>query len=252
MAVTDQSTRCTLTMSDVERARLLTLLEREGWGKRTSRLAVRNRPITKTRCTKQETGLQGRSKSSAVPDALHRFPDLPGEDAAMTGEFLAVEAIVDILRGSRNKYEFDPNSGAFVSTVFSFSSVHYPGDYGFIVGTKCGDSDPLDVLILVEEPTFPGCRVLARPIGVLFMEDEGGDDEKILAVPQGDPRFAEVYDLKDLPHHWLTEVENFFATYKVLEGKTARTGEWKSAGKPAWHWQGLVSGRTGGQKGDNI
>ena len=116
--------------------------------------------------------------------------------------------------------------------------MHYPGDYGFIVGTKCGDSDPLDVLILVEEPTFPGCRVLARPIGVLFMEDEGGDDEKILAVPQGDPRFAEVYDLKDLPHHWLTEVENFFATYKVLEGKTARTGEWKGAGKPAWHWRG--------------
>jgi inorganic pyrophosphatase len=110
-----------------------------------------------------------------------------------------------------------------------FSAVHYPGDYGFIVGTKCADGDPLDVLILVEEPTFPGCRVRVRPIGVLLMEDIGGDDEKILAVPVGDPRFAEVYDLKDLPHHWLSEVENFFSTYKVLEGETAATGEWKGA-----------------------
>ena len=110
-----------------------------------------------------------------------------------------------------------------------YSSVHYPGDYGFLVGTRCGNGDPRDVLILVEEPTFPGCRVRVRPIGVLFMEDECGEDEKILGVPEGDPRFAEVFDLKDLPHHWLAEVENFFATYKVLEGKAASTGEWKGA-----------------------
>jgi inorganic pyrophosphatase len=110
-----------------------------------------------------------------------------------------------------------------------YSSVHCPGDYGFVVGTRCDDDDPLDVLILVEEPTFPGCRVRVRPIGVLLMEDEGAADEKLLAVPQGDPRFAQVYDLKDLPHHWLSEVENFFATYKVLEGKESSTGEWKGA-----------------------
>ena len=97
------------------------------------------------------------------------------------------------------------------------------------MGTKCGDGDALDVLILVEEPTFPGCRVRVRPIGVLLMEDEGGDDEKILAVPECDPRFAEVYDLQDLPRHRLTEVENFFSTYKVLEGNAASTGEWKGA-----------------------
>ena len=85
----------------------------------------------------------------------------------MTGEFLAVDAIVEIPRGSRNKYEFDPASGSIRLDRVLFSSVHYPGDYGFIMGTKCGDGDPLDVLILVEEPTFPGCRVRVRPIGVL-------------------------------------------------------------------------------------
>ena len=147
----------------------------------------------------------------------------------MNGQFLAVDAIVEIPRGSRNKYEFDPASESIRLDRVLFSSVHYPGDYGFIVGTKCGDGDPLDVLILVEEPTFPGCRVRVRPIGVLHMRDEGGDDEKILAVPDGDPRFAEVNDLNDLPHHWLAEVKNFFATYKVLEGKATSTGEWKGA-----------------------
>jgi inorganic pyrophosphatase len=147
----------------------------------------------------------------------------------MTSEFLVVDAIVEIPRGSRNKYEFDSTSETIRLDRVLFSSVHYPGDYGFIVGTKCGDGDPLDVLILVEEPTFPGCRVRVRPIGVLFMEDEEGEDEKLLAVPEGDPRFAEVNDLNDLPHHWLAKVKNFFATYKVLEGKEASTGEWKGA-----------------------
>jgi inorganic pyrophosphatase len=163
-----------------------------------------------------------------MPEDRPRFLDLP-EEASMTGEFLVVDAIVEIPRGSRNKYEFDLDSESIRLDRVLYSSVHYPGDYGFIVGTKCGDGDPLDVLILVEEPTFPGCRVRVRPIGVLLMEDEGGDDEKILAVPEGDPRFAEVNDLNDLPHHWLAEVKNFFATYKVLEGKAAATGEWKGA-----------------------
>ena len=147
----------------------------------------------------------------------------------MTGEFLLVDAIVEIPRGSRNKYEFDPDSESIRLDRVLFSSVHYPGDYGFIVGTRCGDGDPLDVLVLVEEPTFPGCRVRVRPIGVLLMEDDGGEDEKILGVPEGDPRFAEVFDLKDLPQHWLSEIENFFSTYKVLEGKAAATGEWRGA-----------------------
>jgi inorganic pyrophosphatase len=147
----------------------------------------------------------------------------------MTGDFLVVDAIIEIPRGSRNKYEFDADSQSIRLDRVLYSSVHYPGDYGFIAGTRCDDGDPLDVLILVEEPTFPGCRVRARPIGVLCMDDECREDEKILAVPEGDPRFAEVSDLGDLPQHWLTEVENFFATYKTLEGKSAETGGWKGA-----------------------
>ncbi len=142
----------------------------------------------------------------------------------MLGDLLVVDAIVEIPRGSRNKYEYDPATRSIRLDRVLFSSVHYPGDYGFIDGTKCGDGDPLDVLILVEEPTFPGCRVRVRPIGVLLMVDECGEDEKILGVPEGDPRFAEVYDLKDLPQHWLAEVENFFATYKTLEGKSRFNG----------------------------
>src|SRR5262245_13433654 len=120
-----------------------------------------------------------------------------------------LEAIVETPRGSRNKFEFDPATGGIRLDRVLFSSVHYPGDYGFIPGTTSGDGDPLDVLILVEEPTFPGCRVLVRPIGVLLLQDETEEDEKILDVPVADPRFAEVVDLMDLPQHWLAEVETF-------------------------------------------
>src|SRR5438874_10277453 len=115
----------------------------------------------------------------------------------MSEGFQTVEAIVEIPRGSRNKYEFDQDTGGIRLDRVLFSSIHYPGDYGFIPGTTSGDGDPLDVLILVEEPTFPGCRVRVRPIGVLLMRDEKGEDEKILGVPVSDPRFAEVADLTD-------------------------------------------------------
>jgi inorganic pyrophosphatase len=160
----------------------------------------------------------------------------------MATDFPTVEAIVEIPRGSRNKYEFDAATGSIRLDRVLFSSVHYPGDYGFIPGTQCADGDPLDVLILVEEPTFPGCRVRVRPIGVLLMEDEKGVDEKILGIPVADPRFAEVTDLSDLPHHWLAEVENFFETYKVLEGKAASAEGWQGAkeaiGVLKRHWCG--------------
>jgi inorganic pyrophosphatase len=147
----------------------------------------------------------------------------------MAGDLSSVDAIVEIPRGSRNKYECNPATGSIRLDRVLFSSMHYPGDYGFIPGTRCGDGDPLDVLILVEEPTFPGCRVRIRPIGVLLMEDEKDSDVKILGVPVADPRFAEVADLGDLPHHWLAEVENFFETYKILEGKTIVAEGWRGA-----------------------
>jgi inorganic pyrophosphatase len=140
----------------------------------------------------------------------------------------SVDVLVEIPRGSRSKYELDPQSGRIRLDRVLFSSVHYPADYGFAMGTVGGDGDPLDALIVVEEPTFPGCVVPARPIGTLLMRDEQGDDEKILAVPIGDPRFDEVKGLRDLAKHWLREIETFFATYKELESN-------KSAELKGWH-----------------
>src|SRR5205085_9057265 len=127
----------------------------------------------------------------------------------MLDENISVDAIVEIPRGSRSKYEFDPATGAIRLDRVLFSSVHYPGDYGFIPGTRGADGDPLDILILVEEPTFPGCRVRVRPIGVLLMHAEKGADEKIIALPIADPRFAEVKDIAALPKHWLAEFATF-------------------------------------------
>jgi inorganic pyrophosphatase len=143
--------------------------------------------------------------------------------------FEEVEAIVEVPRGSRNKYETDHTTGAIRLDRVLFSSVHYPTDYGFIPGTTSADGDPLDVLIIVEEPTFPGCRVKVRPIGVLLMRDEKGIDEKILGVPVADPRFDGIRDISDLQEHWLLEIRNFFDTYKLLEGKTVRVEGWKGA-----------------------
>jgi len=141
-------------------------------------------------------------------------------------EFDVVEAVVEIPRGSRNKYEFDVATGSIRLDRVLFSSVHYPTDYGFIPGTKGADGDMLDILIIVEEPTFPGCRVNVRPIGFLRMVDEKGTDEKILGVPVADPRFDGINDISDLQSHWLAEIENFFATYKMLEGKESLVQGW--------------------------
>lgn len=140
-----------------------------------------------------------------------------------------VEVVVEIPQGSRNKYEFDHDSGVIRLDRVLHSSVHYPADYGFIPDTLSKDGDPLDALVVVLDPTFPGCHVPARPIGVLRMRDEKGEDEKILAVPAGDPRFDEVADLDDLPPHWLREIENFFATYKLLEEKDTSLLGWDNA-----------------------
>lgn len=141
-----------------------------------------------------------------------------------------VEAIVEIPRGSRNKYEMNHSTGEIHLDRVLFSSVHYPSDYGFVPGTLGSDGDPLDVLIIVEEPTFPGCHVAVRLIGVLVMEDEKGLDEKLLAVPVADPRFNGIVDIHDLQPHWLLEIENFFFAYKNLEsGKVTKIEGWKNA-----------------------
>jgi inorganic pyrophosphatase len=140
-----------------------------------------------------------------------------------------IEVVVEIPRGSRNKYEFDKERGVLVLDRVLYSSVHYPTDYGFIPGTLALDGDALDALVVVDEPTFPGCHVTARPIGVLDMQDEKGPDQKILAVPVGDPRFASIRDLHDIDQHWLREIENFFQTYKALEDKWTDVVGWEDA-----------------------
>ena len=147
----------------------------------------------------------------------------------MAEDFYSVEAIVEIPRGSRNKYEMDHDTGEIYLDRVLYSSVHYPTDYGFIPNTKSADGDPLDIMILVEEPTFPGCHVRVRPIGVLLMRDEKGIDEKILGVPLADPRFDEINDITQVQKHWLAGIENFFSTYKLLEKKETNVEDWKDA-----------------------
>jgi inorganic pyrophosphatase len=152
----------------------------------------------------------------------------PREDITAEGDnaLTSVMAFIEIPRGSRNKYEFDEATGRFHLDRVLYSSVHYPTDYGFIIETLAEDGDPLDVLVLVEEPTFPGCVIPARLLGGLDMEDEKGSDFKVLAVPIGDPRFEAMRSLADVAAHWLREIETFFATYKLLEPKQTEVLGW--------------------------
>lgn len=151
----------------------------------------------------------------------------------MTAESGEVLAFIEIPRGSRNKYELDEETGRIRLDRVLYSSVHYPADYGFIPETLGGDGDPLDILVLVQEPTFPGCMVPARPIGGLDMHDEKGSDFKIVAVPTGDPRYKHVFELTDLGEHWPLEIETFFATYKWLEPGMTNVQGWQGA-EEAW------------------
>ena len=144
-----------------------------------------------------------------------------------------IEVTVEIPSGSRNKYEYDHARHRFVLDRVLYSSVHYPCDYGFIDGSMAEDGDPLDVLVVIAEPTFPGCVVRARPIGVLDMADEKGHDYKILAVAHDDPRWEEAVRLEDVSPHRLREIENFFETYKTLEKRPTDVRGWLGA-DDAW------------------
>lgn len=144
-----------------------------------------------------------------------------------------VEAVIEIPRGSRNKYEFDHQRGIFRLDRVLYSSMHYPTDYGFLPGTLSSDGDPLDVLVVVYEPTFPGCHLHVRPIGTLTMRDEHGEDEKILAVPLTDPRLFAITDLSDLEDQWPREIAAFFRSYKELQGVQTEVHDWSHA-QAAW------------------
>lgn len=144
---------------------------------------------------------------------------MPGDDV--------IETLIEIPVGSRNKYEYDEKRGRIRLDRVLFASVHYPTDYGFIPETLAPDGDPLDVLVLAEEPVFPGCLVDARPLGVMQMRDQGEDDYKIIAVEHSDPRLSTIHELKDVRPHLLTEIEAFFNTYKDLEGKETQIIGWQ-------------------------
>jgi len=137
-----------------------------------------------------------------------------------------VNVVIEIPRDSVNKYEYDKRLQVFRLDRTLFSPVHYPGDYGFIPCTLGLDGDPLDVLVLVEAPSFPGCLIEVRPIGVLRMIDQGKKDEKILAVSESDPLYHDVKDCDQVFPHQLREIEHFFAIYKSLEGKKTEIAGW--------------------------
>lgn len=141
-----------------------------------------------------------------------------------------VNVVVEIPRGSRNKYEYDPELDIIALDRTLYAAVHFPTDYGFVPGSAASDGDPIDALVMVEEPTFPGCLIRVRLIGVLTIEDdEGVKEPKLLAVPVEEPRFAEYADIKDVPAHLLKEIENFFDIYKQLEGDPVKARGWQGA-----------------------
>lgn len=142
---------------------------------------------------------------------------------------LVVDAFIEIPTGSQNKYEFDKEKGAFILDRVLFSPMHYPTEYGYLQGTLALDGDPLDILVITSFPTFPGCVIESRVIGVLIMSDDKGQDEKLLAVPKNDPRFKDVVSLKDIPEHKLKEIAHFFQVYKDLENKKTVIEGWKDA-----------------------
>lgn len=148
-----------------------------------------------------------------LPNRFMQVP--PGPDDAELPR--VVNVIVEIPKGRRSKFEIDKTTGLIKLDRYLYSSAMYPGEYGIIPRTLAEDGDPLDALVMVNEPTFPGCLIEARPIGLFKMTDSHDNDYKILCVPHTDPMFEDFESLWRVPKHYLREVENFFATYKALE-----------------------------------
>jgi inorganic pyrophosphatase len=137
------------------------------------------------------------------------------------------DVTIEIPKGQRNKYEVDHATGRIRLDRMLFTSTRYPHDYGFIEGTLGEDGDPLDALVLLEEPTFPGCLISCRAIGMFRMRDEAGGDDKVLCIPAGDPRMDHIQDLSDVSEFDLLEIQHFFETYKDLEpGKSVEGAMW--------------------------
>jgi inorganic pyrophosphatase len=155
-----------------------------------------------------------------------------------TGEQSVANMIVEIPKGRRTKFEVDKQTGLIKMDRYLYSSAVYPGDYGFIPQTLADDQDPLDILVMVNEPTFSGCLIEARVVGMFKMRDKGQNDYKVLSVPNKDPLFDAMRKLEDVPKHFLREVEHFFNTYKQLEGVQIESIGWAS------HEEGAVEVRS--------
>ncbi|HEY8429400.1 MAG TPA: inorganic diphosphatase [Sandaracinaceae bacterium] len=152
----------------------------------------------------------------------HPWHDLPNPITSADHEF---NVVIEIPKGSKVKYELDKPSGLLRVDRVLYSSVHYPANYGFLPRSYTGDGDPLDVLVLGNEPVVPMSIMLARAIGVVHMEDQGMRDDKIIAVHVHDPAFEEYGDIDDLPKHTMREIQRFFQDYKVLESKEVKIEE---------------------------
>jgi inorganic pyrophosphatase len=153
---------------------------------------------------------------------LHPWHDLPNHASSIDGGF---NVVIEIPKGSKVKYELDKPSGLLRVDRVLYSSVHYPANYGFLPRTYCGDGDPLDVLVLGNEPVVPLSIMVARAIGVMHMDDQGEQDDKVIAVHVHDPAFEEYRDLDDLPRHTMREIQRFFEDYKLLESKSVKIEE---------------------------
>ncbi|GAA5179897.1 inorganic diphosphatase [Rugosimonospora acidiphila] len=141
---------------------------------------------------------------------------------------MEADMVVEIPAGSRNKYEMDHDTGRITLDRTLFTATTFPTDYGYIEGTAGEDGDPLDAIVLLEAPTFPGCGIKVRPIGVFRMRDESGPDAKLLCVPADDPRWEGKNTISDLPEHVLAEIGHFFEVYKELEpGKHTDVTGWQ-------------------------
>lgn len=153
---------------------------------------------------------------------MPKLYDLPLGNAAPD----IVQAVIEVPRGSTNKIEYDPEYGIFRLDRVLYSPMHYPGDYGFLPGTLAEDGDPVDVLVLTNFPTGSGVVMEVRPLAFLEMSDEKGRDQKILAVPVGDPRYSNNLHIDSISPHRLREIEHFFEIYKELEGKETSVDGW--------------------------
>ena len=172
-------------------------------------------------CKRSGERAHGRFGANAV--LVMPVPVVMAHGRSLTGEMNDGVVFVEIPAGSRNKYEWDDELGGLTLDRRLFTSMSYPADYGFVEGTLAEDGDPLDALVLVGEPTFPGCRIRVRAVGVFHMADEKGPDEKVLCVPLNDPSWSSIADIHDVPAQLRNEIEHFFQVYKDLEGKTTVT-----------------------------